>query len=332
MIFSIQYLRFIACIMVVVLHITKKISLNSGGEDGYFYLGASGVDIFFVISGFIMAYISNKKESNGLVFIKSRIVRIYPIYAITLIPYILIFIAAPELVNSHGQPPSILKSITLIPFISGSYVNMVSWTLSFEFYFYIIFAVSLFISKKAIETSSIIILSLLLIGVLFDITLIKSAIVIEFLIGMWIFKILNGREVKKSIAIAIIMLGLILISTSSNTEVGGTGFDRVVYYGIPSTIIFIGFLLINQTTHEIKSLSLLGAASYSIYLTHIITINAIYFLFKKITNPSDFYWFVVAIATLSSVVVGLLAYKLIEVPSSKLIRSLFIKKTTPTNT
>lgn len=128
------------------------------------------------------------------------------------------------------------------------------------------------------------------------------------------------------------MLGLILISTSSNTEVGGTGFDRVVYYGIPSTIIFIGFLLINQTTHEIKSLSLLGAASYSIYLTHIITINAIYFLFKKITNPSDFYWFVVAIATLSSVVVGLLAYKLIEVPSSKLIRSLFIKKTTPTNT
>lgn len=62
MIWSIQYLRLFACLMVVTLHLTKKSSLSDGG---HYFFGASGVDLFFVITAFIMSYISDKKD-NGL--------------------------------------------------------------------------------------------------------------------------------------------------------------------------------------------------------------------------------------------------------------------------
>lgn len=114
------------------------------------FFGASGVDLFFVITAFIMSYISDKKD-NGLKpleFFGSRLLRIYPIYLLTLIPFLLVFLLFPKIVNTHSEAPSILKSITLLPFLNGGSLNMVAWTLSYEFYFYLIFSIALFFRKK----------------------------------------------------------------------------------------------------------------------------------------------------------------------------------------
>uniref|UniRef100_UPI003BA8F921 acyltransferase family protein n=1 Tax=Rosenbergiella collisarenosi TaxID=1544695 RepID=UPI003BA8F921 len=76
MIYSIQYLRLIACLMVVILHISLKNHLSNGND--FLYFGASGVDIFFIISGYIMCHINSKKPTTPIKFIKDRILRIYP--------------------------------------------------------------------------------------------------------------------------------------------------------------------------------------------------------------------------------------------------------------
>ncbi|MFC6376603.1 acyltransferase family protein [Tatumella terrea] len=332
MIWSIQYLRFFACLMVVTLHLTKKSYLNNG--DGYLYFGASGVDIFFIISGFIMSYISNKKETTSLDFIKNRTLRIYPIYLITLIPFLGIFLAYPSIVNTHSLPPSIIKSITLLPFLSGGSLNMVSWTLSYEFYFYIIYAISLSIGKNAIRNSSIIIMTMLFLGHIFKIRFISSMISLEFVFGMFIYEfIYNKVEVGIKKSILLMLTGLCWIVFSSKAEVGGDDIIRVLYYGIPSALIFIGFLSTKIFSKKINKLVLLGDASYAIYLTHILTINAVYLVFKRIGMQETLYLPMIIIGVSLSIAIGLVVHLMIEKPVTKKLKSypFFISKSTPIN-
>lgn len=321
MIWTVQYLRFFACFMVVIYHITRKVFLDDG--SGYMYFGDAGVDIFFVISGFIMSYISNKKESNFFVFFKSRVVRIYPIYIVTLIPFIGIYILFPHLVNSHGDVPSMLKSLTLLPFIDGGYINMVAWTLSFEFYFYLIFAISLAISNDPIKSTSFMIVLLLVIGLIFNLNFINSPMILEFVAGMWVYRLIYSKKIIISawLSILFIMFGASLIILPMNTPIIGFGFDGFLHYGIPSILIFIGFLALNNVIGDIKLLTFLGNASYSIYLTHILTINAIYFIYKIISPQREYYLAMISIASISSVIVGCFVYRFIEVPITNIFKS-----------
>ncbi|HGF0951331.1 TPA: acyltransferase family protein, partial [Klebsiella pneumoniae] len=241
MIWSIQYLRFFACLMVVTLHMTQKSALNDGG--GYFSFGASGVDLFFVISGFIMSYISEKKKTGAGDFLLNRFIRIYPIYLATLTPFLIVFLLFPQIVNTHGEVPSILKSITLLPFLDGGRLNMVSWTLSYELYFYIIYSFSLLFIKNATLISTTIILSMILIGKALNFEFIGALISIEFIFGMLIFKLIYRRiTFGKKTSILLILIGFSWISLSSNVEIDSGGISRILHYGIPSAIIFIGFL------------------------------------------------------------------------------------------
>ncbi|HGY1115450.1 TPA: acyltransferase family protein [Providencia rettgeri] len=321
MIWTIQYLRFFACFMVVIYHITRKVYLDD--SSGYMYFGDVGVDIFFVISGFIMSYISNKKESDFVVFIKNRVIRIYPIYIVTLIPFIAIYILFPHLVNSHGETPSIIKSITLFPFIDGGYINMVAWTLSFEFYFYFIFAISLAVSKKPIEVSSFMIILLLIVGIIFNVDFINSPMILEFVAGMWVYQLLyaNKKMLSSWMSVFIIVIGSSLIITPVDGQIIGLGFDRVLHYGIPSVMIFIGFLGLNNIIGDIKSLTFLGNASYSIYLTHIITINAVYFIYKVVSPQREYYLAMIFVASVCSVIVGCFVYRFIETPIINIFKS-----------
>lgn len=322
MITSIQYLRFFACISVVLFHITTKTY-----PENNFYLGATGVDIFFIISGFIMAYISNKREFNGVLFIKNRILRIYPIYIITLIPFICIFLYSPEIVNTNSGTPSILKSITLYPLITGSYLNLVSWTLSFEFYFYIIFAMSLNIKRFSIEITSFLIILFCILGEFFDVDFIKSTLVIEFIFGMFIYKFLyiNKKDIPLIFYILFITLGISLLALLGQKVHGGPDYYRILFWGIPSLMIFIGFLFSSNQIKDIKWLVFLGDASYSIYLTHILSINIIFKILKRYNDIPNMNIFINVIAVIFSIIIGSLTYSLIEKPVTRFLKSLFIQ-------
>lgn len=329
MIWSIQYLRFFACLLVVFYHITFKISLTDGG--GYLKFGSAGVDIFFIISGFIMVFISRKKESDWLSFLENRFLRIYPIYLITLMPFIAIFLIHPEMVNSHTSPPSIIKSISLLPFFNGSYVNLVAWTLSYELYFYILFSISLMLKWKPTIISSLLISVCFFIGKYFNVGFLSSDIVFEFVIGMMVFELLNKRNMWWGACLSLIVIGVLMLISTNHVDVEGD-FKRLFFYGIPSTIIFIGFLKLPKSWREFKLLSILGNASYSIYLTHIISINIVYSISKRFNVIDNNKMTVSFLSVIFAVTVGYLVFKYIETPTIKLSKSFFIKKGSPTNT
>lgn len=157
---SIQAIRFFAAMLVVIDHCLfsmRGVGIYSGGlsVDGRF-----GVDIFFVISGFIMVYISS---GGGLwtttpkSFVANRVARIVPAYYLATASFVALFVAS-DLFN--GRPFSllwgwdkILKTVLFIPYFETKY-NLTEpilgqgWTLNFEMFFYLIFACALAFPRK----------------------------------------------------------------------------------------------------------------------------------------------------------------------------------------
>ena len=184
-----------------------------------------------------------------------------------------------------------------------------------------------------VVASSMIISAAFLIGIAFDIKFIKSALVFEFIIGMYMHELIYKKKIEATLPISalISLVGFALLLSTHKMSMNGDG-ERLFYYGIPSAIIFLGFLLCANSVKKQTALAFLGDASYSIYLTHILSINAIYFLFKKANGVSEHYWMMITSATLLSMIVGAFTYKFIEKPIIKLTKSLLVKKTSSANT
>src|SRR3954447_5293409 len=122
---SIQVLRAVAACAVVVLHAYPDAHAPVGNA-GY---GAAGADLFFVISGFIMANVSQGR--TGREFLGDRLWRIYPLWWVAVLPWLFMLPRGPTFIAS---------SITLWPIYGAYYyvpVLKVAWTLSFELLFYL---------------------------------------------------------------------------------------------------------------------------------------------------------------------------------------------------
>ena len=143
MLINIQFLRFVAAMLVVVYHTSFQLPADAGAVHGLFWLGQAtgfaGVDIFFVISGFIMAYttVGEAGPGPGFEFARRRLARIYsgywPFFFLTLAVF---YWARPQ----HFAESSLVASFFLWPQPLNRVLLEISWTLSFELYFYLLFA------------------------------------------------------------------------------------------------------------------------------------------------------------------------------------------------
>ena len=134
----IQVLRFFAAFSVMMVHLP------------IIGFGIWGVDIFFVISGFIMMYVTENNQKNFLI---KRIIRIVPLYWILTLGVFSIAIFYPDLLNNTtANFEHLIKSLFFVPFdknSSGHFpILFLGWTLNFEIIFYILFSISLFFQKK----------------------------------------------------------------------------------------------------------------------------------------------------------------------------------------
>ncbi|MEQ6343181.1 acyltransferase family protein [Vibrio cyclitrophicus] len=131
MLLSIQYLRGVAAILVLMTHASYKMYVLSGSDNSNFSIGNAGVDLFFIISGFIICLSLDKQKIGPARFFINRIVRIIPMYWILTIVVLLVYLFNPGIVNSSGGETSIMGSFTLIP---GDYKYLINngWTLSSE--------------------------------------------------------------------------------------------------------------------------------------------------------------------------------------------------------
>ncbi|NWG93561.1 MAG: acyltransferase [Parvularculaceae bacterium] len=133
-ILSIQYLRAIAAVLVVALHSTIVIRRDYAPEFPMFTTGEFGVDIFFVISGFIMWTIAAEKPTTPAAFLERRIIRIVPLYWAVTIPTAFISTDA-GLTFVLPDPWSLARSFLFIPewnekLAMAAPIVFVGWTLN----------------------------------------------------------------------------------------------------------------------------------------------------------------------------------------------------------
>ena len=272
---SIQYLRAFAALIVIFHHALRPRPwlYNPISQYG---AGQAGVDIFFVISGFIM-YSAARKEGVGQ-FAWRRFVRIAPLYWLaTLVTFIILES------RLHFQPVGpnmldLLQSILFIPHYNRIVPDQVwpylvpGWTLNFEAFFYLIFAIGL-VTKKLVPTVLILLVALIIAGVLFPS---RSAIwltytnplLAEFLGGLLIARFQD--QIVRPLTIFLLPLGILGLAVSAFVPA-----PRVLIWGLPALAIVIGALSLERSGHlpDWRFAAALGDGSYSIYLFQVIGIG-----------------------------------------------------------
>jgi len=329
---SVQYLRAIAIILVLFSHIVFK-NMQIGGSTMHWWhdAGTFGVDIFFIISGYIMAHITknlHQKREGVRVFLKKRFVRIVPLYWFYTLIALAIFLLMPERINSSGGETLILKSFFLFPLGENEkYLLNVAWTLLYEFIFYIVVSFGLFFSRKKGVTF---IMGLLIFSVLssiflpmkglnYNILTFLDPIFIEFFLGMLLYFVLvKFKNIAWYISLLLLLIGLFLFySLYSGLTVSG------IHRIDSGTIAFlIGFAVISLEKFWLKRscklLKIIGDASYSIYLVHPFVLAAVVMVYHKFPNiflQSEI--LLIVVMFMASLLVGYFSYLHIE---SRLIR------------
>ena len=293
---SIQVLRGIASLVVFYHHLTGNVAKVLGFESPhqFFSFGFCGVDLFFIISGFIIY----KTSSNYPIdfdsfknYLKKRFTRVFPIYWIVVLPILLtsfLFLKS----NYTFTIAEILKTLLLVPHHNA--INAVSWTLSYELYFYLIFSLTL-LNRFALIIP-IVIISLTIFnsithqfgsGLLHqtDWYFYFSPFNFDFLIGVLIAKYLKTNFLNLNLTIISIVVGIIFLVFFGMSVQDDVSNRRILIFAIPSTIFVISFINLEKQ-FSVKFphwLIKIGDASYVLYLIHFpIIILATKFLKKYI--------------------------------------------------
>lgn len=325
---SIQHLRALAALGVVAAHL--EIYLQRLGQTvAWPHFLSYGVDLFFVISGFIMWVTTNGKPVTPGGFITKRLMRIVPLYwAVTAFALLVL------LTNRNLMPAGsldwghVVASFMFIPAIhpvSGDLQPLVTagWTLNYEMFFYALFAMALFLPERLRLGTVLAMLTLsVALGTMKPsptsaLAFYSDNILLEFGFGLIIGAAFTGRsQMPATIGLFAIVLGVSGWVTGS--EFFGLVEPRALIVGVPAALIVLGALILEQNAKAPKSrlLRLLGDASYSIYLTHGVVLSAFTRFWMKLA-PAALASSVALFATVGFVVasiVGLLIYWLFEKP------------------
>lgn len=274
---GIQYLRALAALGVVLFHAAER-------TGHHFAIGAAGVDVFFVISGFIMWVISDRRPVAPLSFLKERLRRIAPIYWLATVVMIGGGVAGlfPNLVLTAEH---ILASLMFIPARSPSSgeiwpVLVQGWTLNFEMFFYVVFAASLILPRhRRLPMMAALFLVLVLLGLAIDtenplLLTYTRPVILEFVAGMIVAEFwLRGRVVGSRLGI-VLFLGA--LAGFAALAVLRLPFDEKIL-GPLAVMLVVGTLALEADGrfHKWALPTLLGDASYSIYLWHTFAISVV---------------------------------------------------------
>lgn len=322
-IYSIQYIRGIAALLVVFFHFRSNLNGVYAQENLgnlLFRWGEVGVDAFFLISGFIICY-ATRTDKSKISFLLKRFFRIYPVYIL----FIVIFMAISLSVGRRISHEDIINAIFILPanydkgspFFGYSFLS-VAWSLFYEILLQLYFNGEFSISARGgVKESNL--------GI---INIASSSMMLIFIAGMLLYEVMRnfGDKIANNVNCKL----LFYISLITFTYCYFTGFNS--WHGIDRSILFIFPLIFslilleinNNERKEIKWLSFLGDISYSLYLCHLIVA-----LFYRsyggsfYASSSGFSRLLLLVGT--SIVIAYIAHKYIEKPSIKLCRKILSK-------
>jgi peptidoglycan/LPS O-acetylase OafA/YrhL len=331
---SIQALRALAATSVIFAHVPF---VNRGGF---------GVNIFFVVSGFIICYISSVSPRH---FLLKRVFRVVPLYWLGTLGVFLIAVVAPHMLNfSTARPDELLKSLFFIPFVkeSGRAVPLLflGWTLEYEMFFYLVFAVVLAINKKLAGWLAILALA----GVAIAGSLTHPAsltlkfysrpIIMEFALGILAFYLWKswGQRLNQ---LSLPLVALVALACYAIFFWTDSGIPQSIHF-VKAIPVFLfqgglGFLILMcflSTEGRIpfpRWVLAIGDASYSLYLFHPYIVQSVS---KKIVSFEVLTPLSLAtlIATIGACFLFAIAsFVLVERPSNEFLRRTFLSRGKP---
>lgn len=295
---SLETVRAVAALLVVFYHVNVIFTQRAGAAafGGAFDYGLRGVDLFFVLSGFIICHVHagdiGKPRALGA-YLFNRVTRLYPAVVIITTCAMFIYLYGFGGGEKAGklQTWNIVASYTLLPQFGDPLLN-VTWTLKYEVFFYAMFA--LLIVNRRLGLVLMILWQLLV--ALAALSVVKvpglagfylKPFCLEFGVGMLCAASvgLAARRplLQNSAAQWVILLsgvGLFIAGMTAGHDAGRS----VLYCGIGSGLIITGLVLLEDHTRIRVPwlLTRIGGASYSVYLVHFSVITLIAALLVRV--------------------------------------------------
>lgn len=342
-ILNIQAMRAFAVMLVVfshLVHIEGKYGHNEHFLSGYFLYGVSGVDLFFIISGFVMVTVSRKRQGQSsfypLQFLSNRITRIYPVYWFYCIIVLAVYFYRPEMVNSsQGNQVHILESFLLWPQKLAPLLA-VAWTLTHEMYFYLVFTIMLWRARNHILWYLLFWLIAVIVGnVALDsrafplLKIIFHPLTVEFIAGCIVALVIFRGHTGYGRSYFYGGVALLLFSTIGCYAYSGSslpdGWYRVLFFGVPCSLMVYGAVASEfQTTLRFpRWLNAIGDASYSIYLSHVLVLSFMGRVWYRLGKEGLYDNFLmIALMILCVMIYGHFSFQYIEKPMIRGFRHL----------
>lgn len=362
MILHIQVLRFLAALAVVLHHArpplipTSMFSDLPGWLNAVAAMGFSGVDIFFVISGVIMAettrdLIPGKK--TAFKFLSIRFTRIYSGWW----PFFFIYLAASFLFRGLPEEKNLLASFFLWPQNLNHQLLPIVWTLCFELYFYAVLGGLLFLKRETMRLALMVCALGVCIFTLFnwatglytptrfgEVTLLHdfyaSPLILEFIGGFLLCDLIRAKPQQSWKPFALLGIPLIILATWYQLHgylavSGMAGFhhvpERVILIGGAACCLLACALLWSPPTGRLtKIFASLGDASYAMYLSHIAVIYALCLFLTRIGWENKFPSHLLIIFSIIAVMsYSWLHYRWVERPLYNAVRSRLFRSPAP---
>jgi len=294
---SVQALRAVAALSIAIVHVLHDATgLDPGGMMARWHDAlpwASGVDLFFVISGFVMVYASAElfgRRDSPARFTARRLIRIVPLYWATTTLFLLTALAAPGSVSDAvGGLAEIAKSYAFIPARrpDGNIqpIYSLGWTLNYEMFFYVVFAACIWLSRlRAVALVALLLGAAIAIHRMVPegaaaLVFWTEPLMAEFLFGMAVALIATTRLILPGPArLSLIVLAPALLMRAHRSGIGG---NAPVAVGVPMALLLAAAVL-GRPARISRPLLVLGDASFALYLVHPFAMRATSLLWQRL--------------------------------------------------
>lgn len=312
---GIQIMRYVAAVGVLLVHLQWKLK--------QYYdvtmvpaVSNTAIDLFFMISGFVVALALRDQRIGPWHFFGRRILRIYPPYFVLTALAWLAFLIRPDQVNSSGGTTNVLASFLVWP---GPYKFLIenAWTLPHEFTFYALAAFAFFFRAGRQWVLLATIVAAWVAESLLGAPMGQQFVMIDFLSGIFVFQLtawLAARGVRIT-QLRMLALPIALAVFVYASQLSGLTFNR--FLGVN---LIWGACLLLMSLMDVRAgrvwgaLATMGDCSYAIYLSHPFTLKLIFMLLPSDYQSPTFLVAVVALSLVASTVVGAAFFRFIEEP------------------
>jgi exopolysaccharide production protein ExoZ len=338
---GLQFLRFLCAFSVVLLHASEAVRLRTGMESHMGGVASRlGIETFFVISGFLMVMVTpaaaesmRDRAKIAKQFFLRRLIRVAPMYWLYSAAKVAMVLLLPALtlrssIDWAHVSLSFLFIPTMAPWGLIQPILPVGWTLNFEFLFYVIFAASIVITNNRAVLASTILFGLFLIGSAHTASdsiwhFYGRSLLLDFALGMGVAH-LTKKQIGLPTWFSWSVLALAAIACATHGFVPPPLVDKFGF-GALSTLILWGTISLERSfLYKLKNVSLLGDASYSIYLSHS------FFTPGAVVLIAEFDYFGPTATAIGATVIpcalGCVAYKLVEQPLTTYLRNRFDRR------